>query len=135
MARLKKEEEVAKTTDYDFILPLEPHQLKSMWDDFTDGKKIVNFRGIGGKLHLAEYIYYNMIQVMSYDQVTGQWSVYIPDGMSTEDFNYKYVKAKKHWKQFEEYARKREYALSQNNIQPLVEDNQPEVKLNGFWEG
>mgnify|MGYP003443076469 CR=1 FL=1 len=133
MAKIKKEEEVAKTSQYDFILPLEPHELKSMWDDFTDGKEIVNFRGVGNRLQPAEYVYYNMKKLMSYDTDSGQWSAYIPEGANVEDYNYKFTKAKRHWKQFEEYARKREYALSQNRIEPLIVNDQPEAKLNGFW--
>ena len=135
MAKLKKEEEVAKTSEYDFILPLESHQLKNMWETYANGKEIINFKGVDGKFHPAEYVYYNEAKVMSYDKVTGEWSAHIPDGMSSEDYNYKAFKAKRHWKQFEEYARKREYALSQNNIRPIDEDGQPEVKLNDFWRG
>lgn len=135
MAKLNKDQEETKTSPYDFILPLQPHQLKAMWDEYTDGKAIKNYRAKNGRLVPAEYVFYNREKVLSYDSELGSWATYVPDGMTAQDFDYKYVKAKRHWKQFEEYARKREYAIKQDTNQPILNiGDETEVKMLDFWQ-
>jgi len=133
LRKTNKEESEPQTSRFDFILPLEPHELRNMWDEYTDGKQIKNFRAKNGRSALAEYVFYNREKVMSYNSETGEWSIYQPDNQSSEDTIYKFERAKRHWKQFEEYARKRQFAIQQDaNYQP-IENKESEVKLMGFY--
>lgn len=137
MAKLTKDQPEVKSNPYEFILPLQPHELKIMWDKYTDGQKIINFRGKkNGKLVLAELVYLNDERVLSYDSEKDSWNSYVPEGTLHADFAYKHEKAKRHWKQFEEYARKREFAIKQNaQTIPFGEDLKPEVEMLDFWQG
>lgn len=136
MAKIKKEEE-EKSSRYDFILPLTEHDLRSMWGEFTNGKQLINFRGKNGKLSPAEYVYYNKHKIMTYNEEYQDWAMFKPEDESFEDFEYRAERAKRHWKQFEAYARKRQYALTQSSNVPVGTTTpllETEVKLNGFWE-
>lgn len=136
MAQLRnKDSEEKKDSRYDFILPLEPHQLKMMWDEYTDGTKIINFRGKDGRLAPARSVYFTRQKIYSYDSFTGQFNSYVPEGTTHDDFAYKFEVGRRHWEQFETYARKREFAIKQDTPAPLIEEtNQTEVKMMDFWQ-
>lgn len=137
MAKLKKDNPEPASNPYEFILPLDQYQLRTMWDEYTDGKQIKNFRGKNGNLVPAYLVYFNKEKVMSYDAELGQFNSYMPDGLAEGDYEYKYEQAKRHWRQFEEYAHKREYAIKQDTNAPLLDTSvvEPEVKLMDFWQG